>query len=199
MNASTRSVADAWKGHVERDTTNPAPARAAGRTGAAIVAFLSFVALAAGAVAVIALVQTKSLKIEITLLDRNLGSLKERLETLERAERARLGTEQEARQSRTAADQAKPGVERPADQTALILSRDEIQVIREYVKPAPSTGAPAPAINVGDPVSGATIPLPSALTEKVPKLLGARFVIRGGLIIIVRRDSRQADAVLGPN
>jgi hypothetical protein len=33
----------------------------------------------------------------------------------------------------------------------------------------------------------------------VPKLLGAKFTTRNGSIIIVRRDSRQADAVLGPN
>jgi hypothetical protein len=30
-------------------------------------------------------------------------------------------------------------------------------------------------------------------------LLGARFAIRSGAIVIVRRDSHQADAVLGPN
>jgi hypothetical protein len=43
------------------------------------------------------------------------------------------------------------------------------------------------------------IPLPPPLTDKVPKLVGARFTIRNGVIIIVKRDSRQADAVLGPN
>ena len=52
---------------------------------------------------------------------------------------------------------------------------------------------------LGDIVGAATIPLPSPLMEKIPKLLGARFTTRNGSIIIVRRDSRQADAVLGPN
>jgi hypothetical protein len=43
------------------------------------------------------------------------------------------------------------------------------------------------------------IPLPSQLTDKVPKLVGGKFSIRNGVIIIVKRDSRQADAVLAPN
>jgi hypothetical protein len=45
----------------------------------------------------------------------------------------------------------------------------------------------------------ATIPLPSPPTDKVPKLLGGRFTIRNGSIIILKRDSRQGDAVLAPN
>jgi hypothetical protein len=43
------------------------------------------------------------------------------------------------------------------------------------------------------------IPLPSQLTEKVPKLLGAKFTTRNGTIIIIKRASRRADAVLAPN
>ncbi|MEH2469330.1 hypothetical protein V1284_000774 [Nitrobacteraceae bacterium AZCC 2299] len=79
------------------------------------------------------------------------------------------------------------------------LSREEIQIIRNYIKPAPSVDPTAPVINVGDFVSGGILPLPPQLTEKVPKLLGGRFMIRNGAIIIVKRDSRQADAVLAPN
>src|SRR6266849_5606726 len=48
-------------------------------------------------------------------------------------------------------------------------------------------------------VGAAIIPLPSQLTEKVPKLLGAKFTTRNGAIIIVKKDSRQVDAVLAPN
>jgi hypothetical protein len=43
------------------------------------------------------------------------------------------------------------------------------------------------------------IPLPSPVTDKIPKLLGARFAIRNGTIIIVRKGSHQVDAVLAPN
>jgi hypothetical protein len=93
----------------------------------------------------------------------------------------------------------RPPGEIRADQTALNLSREEIQLIKDYIKPAPSAGAAAATINVGDPVEGAMIPLPSQLTDKVPKLVGGKFTIRNGAIIIVKRDSRQADAVLAPN
>jgi hypothetical protein len=46
---------------------------------------------------------------------------------------------------------------------------------------------------------GALIPLPSQLTDKVPKLLGAKFTTRNGAIIISTKNSRRADAVLAPN
>ena len=97
------------------------------------------------------------------------------------------------------AEKNKPGGEIRADQTALNLSREEIQLIRDYIKAAPSAGAAAATINVGDPVEGGVIPLPSQLTDKLPKLLGGKFTIRNGKIIIIKRDSRQADAVLAPN
>jgi hypothetical protein len=34
--------------------------------------------------------------------------------------------------------------------------------------------------------------------EKIPKLQGARFTTRNGAIVILKRDSRHADAVLPP-
>ncbi|MBR0800837.1 hypothetical protein JQ615_36295 [Bradyrhizobium jicamae] len=201
LKAWTTTVADAWKRHREQNNAGLIRKRTAGRMGGAVSAFLSFFAFVACAAAVIALGQTKALKTDIARLNREVGSLSERLEKLERAEKARQETAQrEAGQNKPAADPAadtgKAGIEARTDQAALNLSRDEIQIIREYVKPAPASGAPTPAINVGDPISGGTIPLPSSLTEKVPKLLGARFATRNGSIIIVRKDSRQVDAVL---
>jgi hypothetical protein len=191
--AKAHSVAAIWRGHFEQDTPNPTTERAARSMGAAALAFLSFVALLACAVAAVALVQLKSLKTEIAMLDREVGPLKERLGKLEQAEKTKPAPP-------PAADQQEGGPLKPGTaQAALDLSREDIQLIREYIKPAPAAGAPTPAINVGDPVSGGTIPLPSPLTDKIPKLLGARFAIRNGAIIIVRRDSHQADAVLAPN
>jgi hypothetical protein len=54
-------------------------------------------------------------------------------------------------------------------------------------------------VQIETPVVGVMIPLPSQLTEKIPKLLGGKFTTRNDAIIIVKRDSRQADAVLAPN
>ena len=79
------------------------------------------------------------------------------------------------------------------------LSREEIQLIRDFIKPAPGSGTAIPTINVGDSLGAETIPLPSQLMEKIPKLLGGRFTTRNGSIIILRRDSRNADIVLPPN
>ena len=107
--------------------------------------------------------------------------------------------QQEKAQNKPDTEKNQPGGEIRSDQTGLNLSREEIQLIRDYIKSAPIPGATAPAINVGDPVEGAMIPLPSQLTEKVPKLLGAKFTTRNGTIIIARKASRQADAVLAPN
>ena len=98
-----------------------------------------------------------------------------------------------------ATNKSNPTDEIHSRSTPLILSPDEIRLIREYIKPAPFNGPTAQPINVGDPVTIGTIPLPSPLTDKIPKLLGARFTIHNGTIILVIRNSHRADAVLGPN
>jgi hypothetical protein len=46
---------------------------------------------------------------------------------------------------------------------------------------------------------GGTSAFPSPITDKVRKLLGARFIIRNGIIVITLNGSNRADAVIGPN
>jgi hypothetical protein len=168
--------------------------------GGAAFAVLSLVFVIACVVAAIAFGQIQSLKSDVAALRRELLPVKERVTRLEQAEKEKRDLDQqEEAQIKSAAEKNNTGGENRTNQAGLNLSREEIQLIRDYIKPIPTTGAPAPAINVGDTVVGAMIPLPSPLTEKVPKLLGAKFTTRNGSIIIVRRDSRQADAVLGPN
>jgi cell division protein FtsB len=161
----------------------------------AVLALISLIVIVAGVGAAVALTQIRSLKSEVAALHREFAPLKERVAQLDHAEKAR----RQAEQQQDAKD--KSAIERSnrIGEGALNLSSEEIQLVKVYIRPAPSTGAPADAIKVGDIVDGAMIPLPSALTEKIPKLLGARFAIRNGAIIIVRKDSRQADAVLAPN
>jgi hypothetical protein len=195
-----QSLAGLWRAHVVHDTSNPKTQRATGSVLGAMLAFLSLTAVFACAAAALALVQLKSLKTEIAMLHRELGPLKERVAKLEQAEKTKLEADQkEGGQIKLGAEKNKAGAEPSTDQSALSLSREEIQLIRDFIKPAPAGGAPAPAINVGDPIGVATIPLPSPLMEKVPKLLGGRFTTRNGSIIILRRDGRQADAVLPPS
>ena len=150
--------------------------------------------------AAVALAQIRSLRSDLATFQRDLLPVKERLARLEQIEKTKLSLDQQdGGQTKSAALNKKAGGEIRTDHLPLNLTREEIQLVRDYIKPSPSAGPALPAINIGDFVGGATIPLPSQLTEKVPKLIGARFATRNGSIIIVKRDSRQADAVLAPN
>ena len=134
------------------------------------------------------------------MLHRELLPLRERLGKLEQIEITKKdSSQQEEAQNKPATEKNRAGGETRTEQAALNLSREEIQLIRDYIKPATSAGSGASAINVGDPVSGAMIPLPSPLTEKLPRLVGASFMTRNGAIIISTKNSRRADAVVAPN
>lgn len=196
-----RQVAAIWRRHLEQDTSSikPAPRRTGNVSGAAI-ALLSFLVLVICAGAVIALTQIRSLKLEIATLQRELLPLRERVARAELLEKAKQAADQQKEaQSKAAAEKNRAGADPRSEPAALNLTPEEIRLIRDFIKPAPASGTPAPAIKIGDPINVATIPLPSQLMEKIPKLLGARFTTRNGSIVILRRDSRQADAVLPPN
>jgi hypothetical protein len=164
----------------------------------AAFAVLALLFVVAGVVAAIAAGQIQSLKSDVALLRRELLPLKERFAKFEEAEnQKRDHAQQQEAQKRSG--KGKDEAEVRNDAISLSLTREEIQIVREYIKPIPSPASAAPEINVGDAVGGAMIPLPSALTDKVPKLVGTRFMTRNGAIILFKKDSRQADAVLGPN
>jgi hypothetical protein len=166
----------------------------------AALGLLALLSVIACVFAAIAFGQIQSLKSDIAVLRRELLPVKERLAKFEQAEKQRQELEQQDEaQNKSETEIKKSSDEAGNNATALELTREEIQMIRDYIKPAPSAGAAAPTTNVGDTVAGAMIPLPSQLAEKIPKLRGARFTTRNGSIIIVRRNSRQADAVLPPN
>jgi hypothetical protein len=159
-----------------------------------MVALISFLALIICVGAVVAVTQIRSLKMEISSLQRELSPLKERLSRLDQAEKAKEAKDAKARDE----SERRPAV-LPQQPAPLSLSREEVQLIRDYIKPAPASGPSTASVSVGDPVVWPTIPFPSPVSEKVPKLIGARFTIRNGAILVVRRDSRQVDAILGPN
>jgi hypothetical protein len=186
-----RKTSVAWKERNERLIRS---------VGGAAFALLSLALVVACVVAAIAFGQIQSLKSDVAALRREVLPVKERITRLEQIEKAKRDLDQqEEAQNKSDAEKNKPGGEIRTDQAALNLSREEIQLIKDYIKLAPSAGSTAPAINVGDPIGGATIPLPSPITEKVPKLIGARFTTRNGAIIISTKNSRRADAVLAPN
>ena len=179
-----------WQRHLVRDVPSiPTVLRSPGTRGRTF-ALLTLLVVTICSGALVALTQIKSLQTEIASLKRELLPLRERLARYDQAEKAKEA------EIKAAAEKGKALAQNLSQQAPLTFSRNEVQLIREYIKPAPFAGPAAPAVSVGDPVTGGTIPFPSPLTDKVPKLLGARFAIRDGVILIVRKDSRQVDAVL---
>jgi hypothetical protein len=185
-------LAALWWGHLEKDQPKAPRVGQGASINGIVVALISLLVIVICAGAAIALRKIRSLQTEISSLQRELSPLKERLSRFDQAEKTRQ-TEEKAREERS-----KRTADNSPQPAPLTLSREEVQLIRDYIKPAPGAGS-SPAPMVGDPIGGATIPFPSPVTEKVPKLLGARFAIRNGAILVVRRDSRQIDAVLGSN
>jgi len=187
-----RQAVGIWRRHLERDEPSLIPEKRT-RTSGGVAALLTLLVLIICAGSVVAIARIKSLESEVAALQREVVPLRERVARAEYLERVKQNAEQQKEA------QNKTGPPARADQIALSLTPEEIRLIRDFIKPAPAGGTLAPAINVGDAVSFATIPLPSTLMEKIPKLLGARFTTRNGSIIILKRDSRQADIVLPPN
>lgn len=182
-----------WRRHLQRDQAPEATGRPRGNVERWLLALLSVVVIVSCACVTIVFTQVRSLKAEITTLQREIIALKLHVARLDQ-----IASVNEAR-DRPSSETPKPPAEPRPDQGPLILSREEIQLIRDFIKPAPITGSTTEPIKVGDPVAGDTIPFPSPITEKVRRLLGARFTIRNGIIVITRNGSRQADAVIGPN
>ena len=187
-----------WRRHLERDTPNIKTRQRTGNVSGAAIALLSLFLIVICAGAVLALTQIRSLKSEIATLQREISPLRERATRAELLEKANQNADQQKEFQTKPGAEKKAGADLQTEQAAFNLTADEIRLVRDFIKPAPAA-TPAPAISVGDSVGVATIPLPSQLMEKIPKLLGARFTTRNGSIIILRRDSRQADVVLPPN
>lgn len=182
-----------WRRHLREDQSPQEPRSSGTNVERGLLAVLSLLVIMSCAGAVGALMQVKSLKSELATLQRELPPLRERLARLDEIERSKEVPEKAGDQRPQSSRETR------AEPAPLILSREEAQLIRDYIKPAPLVGSSTAPVSVGDPITGPTIPFPSPVTDKVPRLLGAKFAIRNGAIIIVRKDSRQADAVLGPN
>lgn len=158
-----------------------------------LLALLSVLVIVSCVCATIVLMQATALKAEIATLQREIIALKLRVARLDQ-----IASANEAR-DKPGTEAPKPPAETRPDQASLNLSREEIQLIRDYIKPAPVAGPATGSIKVGDPVTGETIPFPTPITDQVRKLLGARFTIRNGVIIIVKQSSSRADAVIPAN
>ncbi len=189
-----------WRRHLKQDTTNvKAGLRQTGNVSGAAIALLSLLVILICAGTVIALTEIRSLKLEVAAVQREFLLIKEREARIADEKAKQDADQQREATNRSGLEKGKVEPDRRTDQATLNLTQEEIGLIRNFIKPAPVSGTPAPAINIGDAVVIATIPLPSQLIERIPRLLGARFTTHNGSIIILKRGSRQADAVLLPN
>jgi hypothetical protein len=191
------------RGHIEHDVPNVKPGDRGNRVSGLIVSILALLVVIICAGTVIAVTQIRSLTAEIATLEKKLLTVKSQVGSPEQQSRKSSSRQDEPAVAPApdkgrfvAENRTSPALPSPQP---LVLSPDEMRLIREYIKPAPSAGLATSPIKVGDPVTTGTIPLPSSLMDKLPRLLGGRFTIRNGTIVILRRDSRQADAVIGPN
>ena len=160
---------------------------------AGLFAAICLVVFLAGAGGAFLVAQLNGLRHELTNVRRDLTGAKDRIARLESK-----GQEPIISQSFNELAQKQADVRQRA---ALELSREEAQLVRDYIKVPPARPGTAPTIQIGAVVPPAIlVPLPQQVSEKVPKLIGARFTTdRNGAIVIVRSGSRQADAVINPN
>jgi hypothetical protein len=165
----------------------------ANRGSQALIVGIALLALFGIVAASFLLSQVVSFRSENRLLQQELTKMRENLGRVEQMVRTEKDLHQKSPEKTV-------DLENRANQQSIIeLSRDEIQYIREYIKPAPRVAVAGSTINVGELFEGATIPLPAPLMEKIPKLLGARFAIRDGAIVILKRGSNRVNAVLLSN
>ena len=136
--------------------------------------------------------QLSGLRNELASVRRELSGAKDRIARLERK-----ADEPSIAQRFT--DLQKQAEDRP--RVPLELSREEIQLVRDYIKVPPAPPGTAGTIQLGAVVPPATlVPLPQQIGDKFARLIGARFTTdRNGAIVIVGRGSRHADAIIAPN
>lgn len=88
----------------------------------------------------------------------------------------------------------------PARHVPLALAQSDFDVVRQFIKVPPQPPGKSPTVHLGEQVPDATsIPVPEALTEKLPVLRGARFFLdQDGSIVLIGKGSNQADAIISP-
>lgn len=99
-------------------------------------------------------------------------------------------------------DNQKTAVTQPVQPAAveLSLSSDEARLIRYFIKlPPPPPGATA-SIAIGDHIPEARLmPLPEVISEKVPKLRGARFTTDRNQAIVIVGSKNRVEGIVPPN
>ena len=163
---------------------------------AGILAGIVLAALATLGVGAAVVGQFTAVKIQITGLKNDVAGLREKLAKLEANV---VAAPPLANEAKGGADARMPAI--PVRTPPFSLTRDEIQLIRDFIKVPPAPPGAARNINVGDILPDTALaPLPDQIMEKLPKLRGARFTVdRNGAIVVVAPGTNRVDVIIDPS
>lgn len=165
----------------------------------AVLAAAAVVSVTAGAFALSARGELKSLRLEVAaardeaaIAGRRTASLEQHLEAVAQKFEQLAASRQVP---------AEPVAEARSERPAFRLTPEEKQLVRSYIKASPAATDAAATISVGGDLHHMPLlPLPAQIVGQAPRLGGGRFTIdRNGAIVISLRNSQVADAVIQPN
>jgi len=127
--------------------------------------------------------------------------LKSQLAELERRMSATIGEVVDLQNRVRESDSSQPNVtpsRSEGQNTTLVLSASDIQIIRQFIKVAPTQSTAQAKLKVGDGFPEATsLPIPKEVSDKLPKLRDARFAIgQNGTIIIGTAGEKRVAVII---
>jgi len=163
--------------------------------GILTVIILTVLGLLIFATAIVA--QFSTLKTQIAGLKSELAGIQGKLVNFEGAVVATSPHRTETNHSATASQLTRAS---GPPEVPFALSRDDIQLVRDFIKIAPPPVGAAAKIRLGDILPDfALTPIPEPITDKLPKLKGARFTIdRNGATVVVSPGTNRVDVIINP-
>ena len=185
----------AGRGDIHSDQSTPqhtVQSKESGKLRAALVlACIAFTSMCI-VISVALLIQVRELKREVASSERELIATNNRLVELDKTLKGLANT-------RSAVDSRGGDPKLLSAHIPIALNDSEAQFVREFIKVVPSLSGAQPRLKVGDELpSLASLPIPDAVAEKLPKLQGAKFAIdQNGAIVISGAGSDRVDVVIG--
>jgi hypothetical protein len=134
----------------------------------------------------ILLAQVRALKSEMASSEREFAATKGRLVELDKIVKSYANKPSEMASNRSE-------LKTQPTQFPIALNDSDMQFIHQFIKVAPPLPGAQPRLKVGDELpQSASLPIPDAVAERLPKLQDARFAIdqNGAIVISVAGNSR---------
>jgi hypothetical protein len=164
---------------------------------ARILTGLVLLALVTFTLGAIMFVQLSALKNEVASLKRELAGTMRKLAKLEANVASARSNPNEVKDG---AGTRMPASAGSMPRAPLALSRDEIQLILDFIKVPPAAPGAMLKINVGDLLPDTALaPFPEPIVRKVPELVGARYGVRNGAIVVVAPGSNRVEVIINPS